>query len=139
MREEESSGAVGPWDESDARRPRHGEPVRLGGLLVPTRAGAETRLMTSRDGSLVAVTVIRGRTAIQLNSRRRTDPGTSRQGPRDHAGARPRRPGVGSARLRDGSRRGTRQHHPHPAGPDGVRCPSPPLRQGHDPHGTHVP
>ncbi|WP_078612576.1 DUF3710 domain-containing protein [Streptomyces canus] len=68
MCEDESSGAVGPWDESDARRPRGGELVDLGGLLVPTRAGAEMRLMTSRDGSLVAVAVIRGRTAIQLQA-----------------------------------------------------------------------
>ncbi|MGX1476881.1 UNVERIFIED_CONTAM: hypothetical protein RKD50_005689 [Streptomyces canus] len=42
--------------------------VDLGGLLVPTGPGVKMELMTSRDGSLVAVTVIRGRTAIQLQA-----------------------------------------------------------------------
>ncbi|MFG2726909.1 DUF3710 domain-containing protein [Streptomyces canus] len=42
--------------------------VDLGGLLVPTGPGVKMELMTCRDGSLVAVTVIRGRTAIQLQA-----------------------------------------------------------------------
>ncbi|MFI6440991.1 DUF3710 domain-containing protein [Streptomyces sp. NPDC050759] len=65
---EESCRAVGPWDESDAHRSRGGELVDLGGLLVPTGPGVRMELMTSRDGSPVAVTVIRGRTAIQLQA-----------------------------------------------------------------------
>ncbi|MCX4698496.1 DUF3710 domain-containing protein [Streptomyces sp. NBC_01373] len=65
---EESCRAVGPWDESDDRRPRDGELVDFGGLLVPTEPGVEIRPMTSRDGSVVAVTVVRGRTAIQLQA-----------------------------------------------------------------------
>ncbi|MFF4062124.1 DUF3710 domain-containing protein [Streptomyces sp. NPDC001668] len=66
---EESCQAVGPWDVSDERRPQSGEMVDLGGLLVPTEPGLKIELMSSRgDGSLVGVTVIRGRTAIQLQA-----------------------------------------------------------------------
>ncbi|MFF7134818.1 DUF3710 domain-containing protein [Streptomyces sp. NPDC008196] len=66
---EESCRAVGPWDESDDRRPLGGELVDLGGLLVPTEPGLKIELMSSReDGSIVGVTVIRGRTAIQLQA-----------------------------------------------------------------------
>ncbi|MDQ0908230.1 hypothetical protein QFZ22_004215 [Streptomyces canus] len=66
---EESCLAVGPWDVSDDRRPQSGELVDLGGLLVPTEPGLKIELMSSRrDGSLVGVTLIRGRTAIQLQA-----------------------------------------------------------------------
>ncbi|MEU9325323.1 DUF3710 domain-containing protein [Streptomyces canus] len=66
---EESCLAVGPWDERDDRRPQSGELVDLGGLLVPTEPGLKIELMPSRqDGSLVGVTLIRGRTAIQLQA-----------------------------------------------------------------------
>ncbi|MFJ9148116.1 DUF3710 domain-containing protein [Streptomyces sp. NPDC102270] len=57
-----------PEEELDAGRPRDGELVDLGGLLVPTGPGVKTELMTSRDGSPAAVTVMRGRTAIQLQA-----------------------------------------------------------------------
>lgn len=66
---EEGYRAVGPWDERDDRRPLGGELVDLGGLLVPTEPGLKIELMASReDGSLAGVTVIRGRTAIQLQA-----------------------------------------------------------------------
>jgi hypothetical protein len=66
---EEGYRAVGPWDERDDRRPLGGELIDLGGLLVPTEPGLKMELMSSReDGSLVGVTVIRGRTAIQLQA-----------------------------------------------------------------------
>ncbi|MEU0422708.1 DUF3710 domain-containing protein [Streptomyces canus] len=66
---EESRLAVGPWDVSDDRRPPSGELVDFGGLLVPTEPGLKIELMSSRrDGSLVGVTLIRGRTAIQLQA-----------------------------------------------------------------------
>ncbi|MFE1834889.1 DUF3710 domain-containing protein [Streptomyces sviceus] len=66
---EEGCRAVGPWDESDDRRPLGGQLVDLGGLLVPTEPGLKIEPMSSReDGSVVAVTVIRGRTAIQLQA-----------------------------------------------------------------------
>ncbi|MFC8433886.1 DUF3710 domain-containing protein [Streptomyces sp. NPDC057253] len=64
---EESCLAVGPWDEGDDRRPRFGELVDLGGLLVPTEPGVKIQPMTW-DGSVVGVTLIRGRTAIQLQA-----------------------------------------------------------------------
>ncbi|WP_143663621.1 DUF3710 domain-containing protein [Streptomyces sp. NRRL B-24085] len=67
---EESCLAVGPWDESDDRRPRDVELVDLGGLLVPTEPGLKTELMSLRGDqrSLVGVTLFRGRTAIQLQA-----------------------------------------------------------------------
>ncbi|WP_371666806.1 DUF3710 domain-containing protein [Streptomyces sp. NBC_00289] len=66
---EESCLVVGPWDERDDRRPQSGELIDLGGLLVPTEPGLKIELMSSReDGSLAGVTVIRGRTAIQLQA-----------------------------------------------------------------------
>ncbi|MFI8073102.1 DUF3710 domain-containing protein [Streptomyces sp. NPDC086033] len=66
---EESCLVVGPWDERDDRRPLGGELVDLGGLLVPTEPGLKIELMSSReDGSLAGVTLIRGRTAIQLQA-----------------------------------------------------------------------
>ncbi|MET8075032.1 DUF3710 domain-containing protein [Streptomyces sp. NPDC005303] len=66
---EESRLDVGPWDVSDDRRPQSGELLDLGGLLVPTEPGLKIELMSSRrDGSLVGVTLIRGRTAIQLQA-----------------------------------------------------------------------
>ncbi|MET9787269.1 DUF3710 domain-containing protein [Streptomyces canus] len=64
---EESCLAVGPWDVSDDRRPQSGELVDLGGLLVPTESGLKIQPMTW-DGSVVGVTLIRGRTAIQLQA-----------------------------------------------------------------------
>jgi hypothetical protein len=66
---EESCLVVGPWDERDDRRPLGSELIDLGGLLVPTEPGLKIELMASRrDGSLVGVTLIRGRTAIQLQA-----------------------------------------------------------------------
>ncbi|MGK3941284.1 DUF3710 domain-containing protein [Streptomyces caeruleatus] len=66
---EESCLAVGPWDERDERRPRSSELLDLGGLLVPTEPGLKIDLMSSRrDDSLVGVTLVRGRTAIQLQA-----------------------------------------------------------------------
>ncbi|MDH6517049.1 hypothetical protein M2163_005971 [Streptomyces sp. SAI-135] len=67
---EESCLAVGPWDESDDRRPRDVELIDLGGLLVPTEPGLKIELNPSRkDGAPVGVTLIRGRaTAIQLQA-----------------------------------------------------------------------
>ena len=64
---EESCRAVGPWDESDDRRPHDVELIDLGGLLVPTEPGLKSGPMTW-DGSVVGVTLIRGRTAIQLQA-----------------------------------------------------------------------
>ncbi|CAM5464581.1 DUF3710 domain-containing protein [Streptomyces canus] len=66
---EESCLVVGPWDERDDRRPLGSELVDLGGLLVPTEPGLKIQPMSSsRDGSVVGVTLIRGRTAIQLQA-----------------------------------------------------------------------
>ncbi|WP_449350564.1 DUF3710 domain-containing protein [Streptomyces shaanxiensis] len=66
---EEGCLAVGPWDESDDRRPRDVELTDLGGLLVPTEPGLKIELMRSReDGSLAGVTLVRGRTALQLQA-----------------------------------------------------------------------
>nr|WP_159059426.1 DUF3710 domain-containing protein [Streptomyces antibioticus] len=66
---EESCLAVGPWDARDDNRPHDVELIDLGGLLVPTEPGLKIELMTAREeGSLAGVTVIRGRTAIQLQA-----------------------------------------------------------------------
>ncbi|MFC8361284.1 DUF3710 domain-containing protein [Streptomyces griseorubiginosus] len=66
---EEGCLAFGPWDESDDRRPHDVELIDLGGLLVPTEPGLKIELMKAReDGSLAGVTLIRGRTAIQLQA-----------------------------------------------------------------------
>ncbi|TXS55009.1 DUF3710 domain-containing protein [Streptomyces sp. t39] len=59
---------TGPWDEDDARRPQGGRVIDLGALLVPRPPGVELHPMRSDDGAVVAVTVVRGRTAIQLQA-----------------------------------------------------------------------
>ncbi|MGW8995821.1 DUF3710 domain-containing protein [Streptomyces zhihengii] len=67
---------TGPWDEDDAGRPEGGRVIDLGALLVPRVPGVEVHPMRSDDGAVVAVTVVNGRTAVQLQAYR-SSPDTS--------------------------------------------------------------
>ena len=55
----------GPWDESEVDKPFEGR-VDLGGLLVPAVPGMEVRLEVSEQQQVMAITVVLGQSAIQL-------------------------------------------------------------------------
>ena len=57
--------ANGPWDESEVDKPLEGR-VDLGGLLVPAVPGMEVRLEVSEQQQVMAITVVLGQSAIQL-------------------------------------------------------------------------
>lgn len=57
---------VGPWDVSEVDTSRR-ELIDLGGVMIPSVAGSEIKLERS-GGTLVAVTVVNGLTAIQLQA-----------------------------------------------------------------------
>lgn len=55
----------GPWDETEVDKPLEGR-VDLGGLLVPAVPGMEVRLEVSEQQQVMAITVVLGQSAIQL-------------------------------------------------------------------------
>lgn len=57
--------ANGPWDETEVDNPIEGR-VDLGGLLVPAVPGMEVRLEVSEQQQVMAITVVLGQSAIQL-------------------------------------------------------------------------
>ncbi|HWG23072.1 DUF3710 domain-containing protein [Actinospica sp.] len=57
--------ANGPWDETEVDKPLEGR-VDLGGLLVPAVPGMEVRLEVSEQQQVMAITVVLGQSAIQL-------------------------------------------------------------------------
>jgi hypothetical protein len=59
--------ANGPWDETEVDRPYEGR-VDLGGLLVPAVPGMEVRLEVSEQQQVMAITVVLGQSAIQLQA-----------------------------------------------------------------------
>lgn len=59
--------ADGPWDESEVDKPLEGR-VDLGGLLVPAVQGMEVRLEVSEQQQVMAITVVLGQSAIQLQA-----------------------------------------------------------------------
>lgn len=59
--------ANGPWDESEVDKPLEGR-VDLGGLLVPAVQGMEVRLEVSEQQQVMAITVVLGPSAIQLQA-----------------------------------------------------------------------
>ncbi|MFI7497868.1 DUF3710 domain-containing protein [Streptomyces sp. NPDC049687] len=67
----------GPWDAGSPGVPE-GEYTDLGGLRIPAQPGNELKFVGDRsgDGGVLAVTVVHGRTALQLQAYHRT-PGRS--------------------------------------------------------------
>lgn len=59
--------ANGPWDETEVDGPLEGR-VDLGGLLVPAVQGMEVRLEVSEQQQVMAITVVLGQSAIQLQA-----------------------------------------------------------------------
>jgi hypothetical protein len=59
--------ANGPWDETEVDKPYDGR-VDLGGLLVPAVQGMEVRLEVSEQQQVMAITVVLGQSAIQLQA-----------------------------------------------------------------------
>lgn len=59
--------AEGPWDDSELDNPMEGR-VDLGGLLVPAVPGMEVRLEVSEQQQVMAITVVLGQSAIQLQA-----------------------------------------------------------------------
>ena len=59
--------ANGPWDETEVDSPYDGR-VDLGGLLVPAVQGMEVRLEVSEQQQVMAITVVLGQSAIQLQA-----------------------------------------------------------------------
>jgi hypothetical protein len=57
----------GPWDESEVDKALEGR-VDLGGLLVPAVPGMEVRLEVSEQQQVMAITVVLGQSAIQLQA-----------------------------------------------------------------------
>ena len=55
----------GPWDETEVDKPFEGR-LDLGGLLVPAVPGMEVRLEVSEQQQVMAITVVLGQSAIQL-------------------------------------------------------------------------
>lgn len=59
----------GPWDAADApERPADQPLLDLGGLLVPVPPDCEVRVDVSPEGEVVAATVVRGDSALQVNA-----------------------------------------------------------------------
>ena len=59
--------AEGPWDATELDNPMEGR-VDLGGLLVPAVPGMEVRLEVSEQQQVMAITVVLGQSAIQLQA-----------------------------------------------------------------------
>jgi len=59
--------ADGPWDETEVDDAHEGR-VDLGGLLVPAVQGMEVRLEVSEQQQVMAITVVLGQSAIQLQA-----------------------------------------------------------------------
>jgi hypothetical protein len=59
--------ADGPWDATELDNPMEGR-VDLGGLLVPGVPGMEVRLEVSEQQQVMAITVVLGQSAIQLQA-----------------------------------------------------------------------
>jgi len=59
--------ADGPWDETEVDNALEGR-VDLGGLLVPAVQGMEVRLEVSEQQQVMAITVVLGQSAIQLQA-----------------------------------------------------------------------
>jgi len=59
--------AEGPWDAAELDNPMEGR-VDLGGLLVPAVPGMEVRLEVSEQQQVMAITVVLGQSAIQLQA-----------------------------------------------------------------------
>lgn len=57
----------GPWDEADAP-PDDVNRIDLGGLRVPVPPDTEVRVDVSPDGEVVAATLVRGASAMQVNA-----------------------------------------------------------------------
>lgn len=57
----------GPWDVADLDEPQEGR-VDLGGLLVPAIQGIEIRLEVSEQQQVMAITLVLGQSAIQLQA-----------------------------------------------------------------------
>jgi hypothetical protein len=57
----------GPWDDSELDEPGEGR-VDLGGLLVPAIQGMEIRLEVSEQQQVMAITLVLGQSAIQLQA-----------------------------------------------------------------------
>jgi hypothetical protein len=59
----------GPWDVDDApERPAEQPLLDLGGLQVPVPADCEVRVDVSPEGEVVAATVVKGDSAVQVNA-----------------------------------------------------------------------
>ena len=57
----------GPWDVEDA--PEDGlDRLDLGGMLVPVGEGMELRVDVSPEGQVIAATVVKGNSAMQVNA-----------------------------------------------------------------------
>jgi hypothetical protein len=59
--------ADGPWDSTEVENPHDGR-VDLGGLLIPAVQGMEVRLEVSEAQQVIAITVVLGQSAIQLQA-----------------------------------------------------------------------
>src|SRR5438552_4057791 len=63
----EPSRSQGPWDVEDA--PEDGmDRLDLGGMLVPVSEGMELRVDVSPEGQVIAATVVKGNSAMQVNA-----------------------------------------------------------------------
>ena len=57
----------GPWDVEDA--PEDGlDRLDLGGMLIPVSEGMELRVDMSPEGQVIAATVVKGNSAMQVNA-----------------------------------------------------------------------
>jgi uncharacterized protein DUF3710 len=69
--DERSDGAAdrsqGPWDSTELDAPEEGR-VDLGGLLVPAIQGMEIRLEVSEQQQVMAITLVLGQSAVQLQA-----------------------------------------------------------------------
>jgi len=59
--------SAGPWDDSELEDPGEGR-VNLGGLLVPAIQGMEIRLEVSEQQQVMAITLVLGQSAVQLQA-----------------------------------------------------------------------
>jgi hypothetical protein len=63
----EPARTTGPWDQADA--PEDGlNRIDLGGLLVPVPPEVEVRVDVSPEGQVVAATLVKGQSALQVNA-----------------------------------------------------------------------
>lgn len=62
-----SDRSGGPWDSTEVENPQEGR-VDLGGLLIPAVQGMEVRLEVTEAQQVMAITVVLGQSAIQLQA-----------------------------------------------------------------------